>query len=633
MKKVSRTSDHVLEDASRLAVEGLFTPHTWVTRPVAKDYGIDLEIEIFDGGVKTGMTFKVQLKGMAHPDHIGAFRDLLLDDLAYWNSLDVPVLIIAFDESSGTLYGKWSHAIDRGPKPRGKKTHRVRFDKTDVLKPTQLRRDVETLRALKTPQGRHILLRAESTEHGDTAAMNALGRAISEASLDRKLRVSRDDLAVSIRLEKDFARAALPVELASRTMHYQNGANIQLAAFDSLVAVAQLLGLLGRYGDAARVASSVLESCATHEENAVPELLAIAAQAEDFDLLVDLYAHAAEHDSTASETYALGLYGLADELTSGQLDRIEKIAADTIANAKTPVRAARLSYNLAQLLRSAGRHAAAAEAATDAIEQDPDGYGRRPEPLLVLGASAWFADDYETACDYYRKAHILAPSNPDVVSKFADALTHAGRYAEALSVFDGAQVEHAEDTDGAAPDSTYGWRDVLLEHALHELVHELDLPDQTRRPHGMSQQQLEDLSGDDATEALRDSDALSPEIWSARLNADPPPDRITELMAIAFFAGHPVAYLLLGLASHALDDESLMSLVADGVGSHSALVNAFAELVEALSPELTEDEAAHLRKLAAESRVRQSFRVGQFQLVTDDNVALGHPTELSVNGE
>lgn len=58
-----RTRAHRLEDASKTAFRALCDEAGWIVRDMPGDYGIDLEVEIFDNDSTTGMTFRVQLKG------------------------------------------------------------------------------------------------------------------------------------------------------------------------------------------------------------------------------------------------------------------------------------------------------------------------------------------------------------------------------------------------------------------------------------------------------------------------------------------------------------------------------------------------------------------------------------------
>ena len=110
----TRSRSHVLEQLSRDELSQLLVgPLSWVVRTIEQDYGIDVEVEIFDaGGKTTGLTFKAQLKGMEHPDHIGPYRDIKIDHLQYWRRLDVPVLLVAYDDSTKSTYGRWIHTLD-----------------------------------------------------------------------------------------------------------------------------------------------------------------------------------------------------------------------------------------------------------------------------------------------------------------------------------------------------------------------------------------------------------------------------------------------------------------------------------------------------------------------------------------
>jgi hypothetical protein len=63
-------------------------------RDVAGDYGIDLEIEIFEGGKATGEIIKVQLKGTdSGPSKSGSFSVTVdIEKLSYWRALSTPEL-------------------------------------------------------------------------------------------------------------------------------------------------------------------------------------------------------------------------------------------------------------------------------------------------------------------------------------------------------------------------------------------------------------------------------------------------------------------------------------------------------------------------------------------------------------
>ena len=58
-----RSRSHILEEESLFELKRIM-PNEWVIREKPKDYGVDVEIEIFSaGGSYTGLVFWIQLKG------------------------------------------------------------------------------------------------------------------------------------------------------------------------------------------------------------------------------------------------------------------------------------------------------------------------------------------------------------------------------------------------------------------------------------------------------------------------------------------------------------------------------------------------------------------------------------------
>ncbi len=259
----TRVRAHVLETLSKDAFSRLISgPLGWVIRDVPVDYGIDLEVEIFDDdGTTTGLTFKVQLRGMEHPDHIGPFRDVNIDHLRYWNRLDVPVLLVAYDDSSGAVYGRWIHALELDLMP-GQKTVRIRFSEGDQITAgdRRLHETVETIRRLKSGAfGRPFPVRMTDTpDPGVTHAYFALVRALH---LEDFIRLDRSEFAFTIAITREGTRAALPADVGSMTLHYENAASSDEQARDSMLMLASLLARISRFGEARAI---VKTWCATN---------------------------------------------------------------------------------------------------------------------------------------------------------------------------------------------------------------------------------------------------------------------------------------------------------------------------------------------------------------------------------
>lgn len=104
---------HQLEDLSRNKF-ALTLPEEWVFRDKAKDYGIDGEVEIFGKDNKsTGLLFFVQLKATKSDDEKTIKSiEIEIEKIQYFRSLNIPVLIARYSDTTNKFYTIWSHEID-----------------------------------------------------------------------------------------------------------------------------------------------------------------------------------------------------------------------------------------------------------------------------------------------------------------------------------------------------------------------------------------------------------------------------------------------------------------------------------------------------------------------------------------
>ena len=108
-----RPRQHQLETESRAAIRAAI-PSLWVYRDLDQDYGVDSEIEIFDeSNSATGAKFLVQLKATDEPDLRKALRLWFQQSKGnYYESLDLPVLIVRYHAPSERLFVHWFHSLD-----------------------------------------------------------------------------------------------------------------------------------------------------------------------------------------------------------------------------------------------------------------------------------------------------------------------------------------------------------------------------------------------------------------------------------------------------------------------------------------------------------------------------------------
>lgn len=128
MKLPKRPRQHQVEDLSVQAFQALM-PEEWVVREKSHDYGIDLEVEIFDNkGYATGLLFYVQLKATDSEDQ--KKQDTIsfsIGHLHYYNSLRYPVLIARFSEKSKSFHFKWSFEVYLLDLPDDQKSTTIHF--------------------------------------------------------------------------------------------------------------------------------------------------------------------------------------------------------------------------------------------------------------------------------------------------------------------------------------------------------------------------------------------------------------------------------------------------------------------------------------------------------------------------
>ncbi len=85
-------------------------PKHWVVREKSHDYGIDLEVEIFDKNDNaTGLLFLVQMKSTSTKRKS---VDIQITTVNYYKSLELPVAIFLYCESEDVFYWKWAYSID-----------------------------------------------------------------------------------------------------------------------------------------------------------------------------------------------------------------------------------------------------------------------------------------------------------------------------------------------------------------------------------------------------------------------------------------------------------------------------------------------------------------------------------------
>ena len=102
-----------LEDISFVEFRKLL-PDAWVCRHISNDYGVDLEVEIFDEeGNSTDLAFNVRIKAIDNviKKHTAQMK---MARLKYLSSLDAPSMLVHYCDATKSTHFKWiTNIIDQ----------------------------------------------------------------------------------------------------------------------------------------------------------------------------------------------------------------------------------------------------------------------------------------------------------------------------------------------------------------------------------------------------------------------------------------------------------------------------------------------------------------------------------------
>jgi len=449
MSRPQRTRSHQLENESRLAFEQLL-PSSWVYRDVTKsDYGIDGEVEVFDGTDATGILFKVQLKGT---DSSKLSVGVKQSTISYWLDLRAPVLVCLYSAADKSMRAQWAHtrAVQR---PGGKKHPVVSFLQAPVLVHDswrRIRQEVELIRnwwsgTVDTPIPLRVLECA-----GDVAAVAPLSlhaALLAESHACRN--VIRVTTASSIRDITVFATGSfvgieLPLGLGSFLMDappYGRSPRMDhVLANDILVGVGIALG-----GTQGSLAVEIISSAAakstglSHPEVGLPvaELLIRGCQAT---VAAELCLRLLTDGDLASIDIAqvfLAIVVQHNEYLPREDGRnlLQKLLglARTVRESGELEQAATLFYNSSQIAVGLQRYADAVDC-LDAAAEANESYLQRAYFHKERAGILWHERRYTDSAEAYRRALSLGAGVEEVGPVLSDALLYSGQYGSCLEV-------------------------------------------------------------------------------------------------------------------------------------------------------------------------------------------------------
>lgn len=427
-----RPREHKLEEESLAALKMLL--REWVIHDFRRDYGIDVQLEIFEkGGEASGLRCYGQLKATDKDQAKDSLR-LDRDHLEYWSSHTDPVLILRYFAGSKEFRWCWLHEVAWRLKPAVDSIQVApflrRFDPSST--PSQIERFVRLRRdTLLRPSSPPYLINVMPASKVDESVRNAV------STLRSTIRSSGFEVVLNAGAPAHFDVALDHRRISSSFMGlpgYVLDIEPGAPALDSIMAM--LVFLTACKSDQVAIARKILA--------AIPEALSRAA------------VGVLELPFIQFTLYSLGikegirtLTGLLDDSSlfgnlfiAGSLARTrygmedEWLAQLRDWDAAPPANQnpGSMSYNLGNALQNSGLWEEAVIAYQRAATRDAS-YLQRPYFHAELAASLFEAGQYMEAAESYRAAYALKP-DVDLHWRRGDALFHSGQFEEALRELD-----------------------------------------------------------------------------------------------------------------------------------------------------------------------------------------------------
>ncbi|MGW6131332.1 DUF4365 domain-containing protein [Cellulomonas sp. NPDC055163] len=446
-KMPSRPVQHRLEARSRVAFSA-HAPETWSVEDRNRDYGIDLDVEIFEGDQATGLRFAVQLKS------VGDFKgkpsvSVKAEKLRYWLAQDVPVLLCLWDSGSNQMWVRWAHHIDPTPIRDGAKSVGVRFvpeeEWTDGLS-ASLEREVLAARAIRDQRDK-LPIQVNCVGTGTIAGVPAGLVVVRVREALRRFsgifRTSPRPSVLAINIKMSSQRTMVELSGGSpKTLDYSGERDpsdsrgqmerVEGLAADILFVVATQLHQARLTAEGAAVLESVAETSPSLHGAGLAHGVTILARGGKREAAIGVLDRARRYEATRDHAGMIAML-LDRPLDSAEGDLVVDVmrewATSDLAQGDLSS-AAILTYNLAR--RSLG---SAPEFAVKMFEQaamiDPS-YRDRDYWRRDLGGALFLSGEYAKSADEYARAVALGDQSAELL--YADALLFAGRYTESLDL-------------------------------------------------------------------------------------------------------------------------------------------------------------------------------------------------------
>lgn len=509
-----RPRQHVQETESDKKLASVI-PDKWVYRDdIPKDYGLDGEIEIFDGDLATGHKINVQLKSTDSTDHKDQ-HSLRLDASTYnyFKTQRYPVLIVKYLAKLDKLVYRWAHGRNFLEPKEDADSILLYFQESDVLTEEifkKLRVDTKNYIALderrlaspikvaitsENPKIKPESLSLEFIKYGAQNSVHLI--TVDDLSYDAEIKIREDYVVIYVGGERATSSFDLNEKISQTPEllnHYIN------------FGIARILS----HFDYTRMSTSFLKTSYQHisyKENPdmliEPLIILFRANLYDDFLSAFKWAFSFVEFQPVCTLFFFKLYESCNLDSPAEKNVIEQVFKYYIEynseHSKDSVDLGAAYYNLGNFYRSTSRHYEAVKHYNKARKLNPQ-YSALEYFWRELGELFYDSGNIGRAKFAYSKAITLGGEKSSTHPRLADCYLHEGQYQLALKHYK-TYVENSKQVNEQ-------W--LLKLDALEDILNIFKVVDLPQRP---TKSEKTDVFTQDEFERLIREDIMNINAW------------------------------------------------------------------------------------------------------------------------
>ena len=525
MKLPKRHRNHQLETESVRELQSKL-PSTWVYRTPTDDYGIDGEVEIFDDkGFATGRKFLLQLKATDEDNLNKALKlRLPVEKANYFDSLNLPVLVVRYLAVSKKIYTRWFHSFDPYWESITENSLAFNFDESNAWfegREKSIESELNEYLSLTGnkypfPISLPMFFTPDFPLASEAAKLTAQIMSMSDNYndiLDISFSPNNNEKPPSYVI---FDSEKLHVVLANRTgscLHFKDGLSEKLRdniTSDIFVAIGLGLFFRGYRVEAGRLLSdNIKASTLKHDIKVISAVIAGLIQARQheqaLELTEDLFSkNEGINAAQAALMSIIKCYGSIKASDKSLLSKSLSQISDSLQKRDINEIAAVVEYNHANILRATGDKLKDALKHYNNAAKLFQGYKERSYWLSEVASCLFLLKRYRYSSKFY-KASIDAEFSLHVLGLYADSLMYSGNFRKSLNEFH--RYFETDDTDNF--DSEWHLKSICLQ----AIVETLGVEEQTPFRGEYDIESL--IRGDEESfiSHLKEKDVLCGEVW------------------------------------------------------------------------------------------------------------------------